>query len=162
MEPAPLDLETLLRHDILTFQRGSQPHASLVGALRAASVDGKHVHAVSSISALALLAESGFGLATLPRPVAEQLERSGRIRILETALPLVPLPLYASYWNDATDPAPRQAIREAVAAARAHGAEYSRQASAVRFPPGAPEFSAPGTKGSDALLAGSSASPGAS
>ncbi|MDR2113395.1 MAG: LysR family transcriptional regulator, partial [Candidatus Accumulibacter sp.] len=125
MAPLPLELDALLRHELLTFQRGSHPHLSLLNALHAAGTGGKHVHAISSISALALLAGNGFGLATLPRRVAERLGPENRLRILETALPLAPLPLHASYWNYPTNPLLKQAIREAVASAHGHGAQRS-------------------------------------
>jgi DNA-binding transcriptional LysR family regulator len=118
MAPAPLELDALLRHDIMTFQRGSHPHFSLLNALQAAGID-KHVHAISSISALMLFAGSGFGIATLPRRVAERLGPDTGVRILETALPLAPLPLHASYWNYPMNPVLKQAIRDAVAFARA-------------------------------------------
>lgn len=121
--PAPLALDALLRHEILTFQRGSHPHLSLINALHAAGIYDKQVHAVSSISALALLAGSGFGIATLPRAVVERLAPVNRIRALETALALTPLPLHASYWNYPANPVLKQAIQEAVAYARGYGAE---------------------------------------
>jgi DNA-binding transcriptional LysR family regulator len=116
-----LDLEALLRHDLLTFQRGSHPHVSLVNALHAAGVDDKHVHTISSISALALLAGSGFGVATLPRRVAERLEAECRIRILDASLALAPLPLHASYWNYPANPMLRRVLQEATASARGFG-----------------------------------------
>ncbi|GHU36517.1 transcriptional regulator [Betaproteobacteria bacterium] len=118
-----LELDALLRHEILTFQRGSHPHISLINALHAAGVDDKHVHAVSSISALALLAGNGFGIATLPRCVAEQLGPDTKICILETSLPLAPLPLHASYWSTLTNPFLKQSIQEALTFARDYGAQ---------------------------------------
>ncbi|MFT3963516.1 LysR family transcriptional regulator [Propionivibrio sp.] len=128
--PAPLELDALLRQEIMTFQRGSHPHLSLINALHAAGVYDKHVHAVSSISALALLAGSGFGVATLPRSVAERLEPINRIRVLATTLTLAPLPLHASYWNYPANPVLKQAIQEAVAYARGYGAEPAPRAEA--------------------------------
>jgi DNA-binding transcriptional LysR family regulator len=113
----------LLRHELLTFQRGSHPHISLINALHTAGVDDKHVHAVSSISALTLLAKNGFGISTLPRRVAEQLGPDTQVCILETALPLAPLPLHASYWNTLTNPFLKQSIQEALATARRYGTQ---------------------------------------
>jgi DNA-binding transcriptional LysR family regulator len=163
MAPDRLELDALLRHDILTFQRGSHPHVSLLNALQAAGIDDKHVHAISSISALTLLAGSGFGIATRPRWVAERLGPDTVGRILETALPLAPLPLHASYWNYPMNPVFKQAIRDAIVLARAYAAdeaplqpdEMARAARTARF-------SAPGTAGSGAFPAGLSAFPGAS
>ena len=123
MTPIPLELDALLRHDLLTFQRGSHPHISLLNALQAAGIDDKQVHAISSISALTLLARSGFGIATLPRRVAERLGPDTGLRVLETALPLAPLPLHASYWNYPMNPVLKQAIRDAVVFARTYAAD---------------------------------------
>jgi DNA-binding transcriptional LysR family regulator len=151
------EFDALLRHDILTFQRGSHPHISLFDALQAVGIDDKHVHAISSISALTLLADS----ATLPRRVAERLGSDAGVRILETTLPLAPLPLHASYWNSPMNPVLKQTIRDAMAFARAC-AENEASLEQDRAAMCAARPSAPGTAGSDALLAESSASPGAS
>ena len=114
-----LSLSDLLEHDIMTFQRGSQPHIGLVDALHTRGIDDKYIHTISSISALTLLAGSGFGISTLPRPVVERLPSDGnRLCILDTALPLDPLPLHASYWSDPANPTLKHAIREALAFAR--------------------------------------------
>ncbi|RYY11965.1 MAG: DUF4249 family protein, partial [Cytophagaceae bacterium] len=53
--------------DILTFQRGSQPHVYLLDTFRNAQVEPRRVHTVSSISAMVQLVQGGFGVATLPR-----------------------------------------------------------------------------------------------
>ncbi|MDR1934606.1 MAG: LysR family transcriptional regulator [Candidatus Accumulibacter sp.] len=156
--PARLELDALLRHDLLTFQRGSHPHVSLLNALHAAGIGDKHVHSISSISALALLAESGFGLATLPRWVAERLGPENRLRIVDTTLPLAPLPLHASFWNYSTNPLLRQAIQEAVAFAR----DYAAKRSAPPAGGARRTLNAPDTPDSDALLAEPSAGPRAS
>lgn len=114
----PLSVADLLEHDLLTFQRGSQPHVALMDALRVAGVGNKHVHAITSISALVKLVESGFGLATLPLAAVEQLARQHRIAPLQCALPLAPLPIYASYWSYPAAPALETAIGDAIAFAR--------------------------------------------
>jgi hypothetical protein len=118
------------------------------------------VHAISSISALTLLAGSGFGIATLPRWVAEQLGADAGVRILETTLPLAPLPLHASYWNYPMNPALKQAIRDTVTFARAYTESEAplKRASAGDTARAASSFSSSDTAGP----AGSSASPGAS
>ncbi|HEX5802841.1 MAG TPA: LysR family transcriptional regulator [Azospira sp.] len=115
LEEHALAVDELLEHDLLTFQRGSQPHVALMEALRGAGASNKHVHAISSISALVKLVESGFGLATLPRAAAEQLARQHRIAVLDCALPLAPLPIYASYWSYPAAPALETAIGDAIA-----------------------------------------------
>lgn len=114
----PLSIGALLEHDLLTFQRGSQPHVALMDALRAADVGNKHVHTITSISALVKLVESGFGLATLPRAAVEQLARQHRIAPLACEMQLTPLPIYASYWSYPAAPALETAIADAISFAR--------------------------------------------
>jgi DNA-binding transcriptional LysR family regulator len=118
-----LSLEELLAHDIMTFQRGSQPHVALMERLRAAGAGSKRVHSVSSISALARLVESGFGIATLPLAAAEQLMPRNEIAVLRCELALTPLPMYASYWTYPAAPVLKQAMDEALAFARNYYAE---------------------------------------
>jgi DNA-binding transcriptional LysR family regulator len=115
---AELSLEEILDQDIMTFQRGSQPHVALIDALRVAGAGDKHVHSMSSISALTSLVESGFGIATLPKVAALRLMNRNRICILSTVLTLAPLPMYANYWSDPAASILKQATDEALALAR--------------------------------------------
>ncbi|WP_374490148.1 LysR family transcriptional regulator [Zoogloea sp.] len=114
-EAGPMAPELLLAHDLLTFQRGSQPHAALLELLRSRGLGDKRVHTVSSISALVRLVEAGFGLATLPRLAVEQLQARADIAVLPTSLELTPLPLFASYWRYPAAPQLERAINDAVA-----------------------------------------------
>jgi len=116
---AALSIDDLLARELLTFQRGSQPHAALLKSLRAHHAADKRVHTFSSILAMVKLVESGFGLATLPKAVADDLARGGHaIAILESELKLTPLPLYASYWNQPAALALKKAIADALAFTR--------------------------------------------
>ena len=47
--------------DLLTFQRGSQPHVGLLDLLKTAEVRPRKVHAISSISAMVQLVQGGCG-----------------------------------------------------------------------------------------------------
>lgn len=93
-------LAELAKGELLTFQRGSQPHVALLDALRQAKVDKKRVHAISSISAMAQLVQGGFGVATLPLAAAERLVGVQDLRILKCNVQLPPLPIHASYRSD--------------------------------------------------------------
>lgn len=93
-------LAELAQDELLTFQRGSQPHVALLDALRQAGVEVKRVHAISSISAMAQLVQGGFGVATLPRAAAARLVAVQGLRILQVDAALPPLPIHASYRTD--------------------------------------------------------------
>jgi DNA-binding transcriptional LysR family regulator len=90
----------LARGELLTFQRASQPYVALVDALRLANIEGKRIHAISSISAMAQLVQGGFGVATLPKAAAERLAQVQGLRILPCDVELPPLPIHASYRID--------------------------------------------------------------
>ena len=115
----PLSMDALLATELLTFQRGSQPHVALLESLSSAGISDKRVHTISSISALVKLVESGFGLATLPQAAARELQKRHQIALLACELPLQPLPLYANYWTYPSAPALSEAIAKALAFARA-------------------------------------------
>ena len=93
-------LVELARGELLTFQRGSQPHVALLDALRQAGVENKRVHTISSISAMAQLVQGGFGVATLPLAAAQRLVEVQGLRVLKCNVVLPPLPIHASYRSD--------------------------------------------------------------
>jgi DNA-binding transcriptional LysR family regulator len=108
-------LDELAQQDLMTFQRGSQPHQSLVDALRQADIEPKKVHAISSISAMVQLVQGGFGVATLPLAAAQRLESLIGIKTLRCSTPLLPLPIHASYRNDPSDTTVDTVLRSALA-----------------------------------------------
>lgn len=122
-----LSVDEILGHELMTFQRGSQPHLALISALRSAGAGDKRVHSISSVSALVRLVDSGFGLATLPRAVTEQLRQRNGIRVLDSALILDPLPIFASYWSGPAAPALKPAIDAALSIAK----NYNSSAAAI-------------------------------
>ncbi len=93
-------LANLAKGELLTFQRGSQPHVALLDALRLAKIEQKRIHTISSISAMAQLVQGGFGVATLPLAAAERLVEVQGLRVLKCNTALPPLPLHASYRSD--------------------------------------------------------------
>lgn len=86
--------------DLLTFQRGSQPHLDLLDMFRRSGLEPRRVHTMSSISAMTQLAEDGFGIATLPRNAARKFKAGRRLRLLKLTTPLQALPVYASWRPD--------------------------------------------------------------
>lgn len=93
-------LAQLAEHELLTFQRGSQPHMALVDTLRGAGLEAKRVHTISSISAMVRLVAGGFGVATLPHAAVERLAAKEGLRPLSCDTGLVPLPIHLSWRAD--------------------------------------------------------------
>jgi DNA-binding transcriptional LysR family regulator len=104
---AAADLSEL---ELITFQRGSQPHVALLDTLARARVEPRRVHTVSSISAMGQLVEDGLGVATLPTAVLERLRRRLPLRALDTDLVLPPLPTHLSWRVDPTSDAQRTLV----------------------------------------------------
>jgi len=95
-------LADLAQLELLTFQRGSQPHVALLDLLHRAGLQPRRVHCVSSISAMAQLVEDGLGVATLPRNAVQRLALKLPLRVLACDFALQALPIHLS-WRD--DPA---------------------------------------------------------
>jgi DNA-binding transcriptional LysR family regulator len=95
-------LTELAAYDLLTFQRGSQPHVALIDMFREAGVEPPRVHTISSISAMVQLVEGGFGVATLPLAAVLRLSDRLPLKPLKCETPLPPLPVHASYREDPT------------------------------------------------------------
>ncbi|HEY0096079.1 MAG TPA: LysR family transcriptional regulator substrate-binding protein, partial [Archangium sp.] len=108
-------LEQLAQGELLTFQRGSQPHAALLELLRGAGIEAPRVHTLSSISAMVRLVAGGFGVATLPHAALERLAAAEGLRPLPCETELVPLPLHASWRVDPTSNALEAIVDSAVA-----------------------------------------------
>ena len=108
-------LVELARGELLTFQRGSQPHVALLDALRQAGVESKRVHTISSISAMAQLVQGGFGVATLPLAAAQRLVEVLGLRVLKCNLALPPLPIHASFRSDPATGLADKALKSALA-----------------------------------------------
>ena len=117
-------LADLLAFDLLTFQRGSQPHVALLELCRNAGAQAPRVHAISSISAMAQLVEAGFGVATLPRAAALHLGQHQTLRILRSDIVLGALPIYASYREDPSSELPQTALTSALVYAKQNAAPH--------------------------------------
>jgi len=111
-------LPEILERDVLTFQRGSQPHVALIELIRRAGLEGGCIHTISSISALVRMVEGGFGFATLPRATVPSLARGADLAVLDAEPRLAPLPIYASYWAYAAAPQLEAAVQDAIAFVR--------------------------------------------
>ncbi len=92
--------------ELITFQRGSQPHVALLDMLHRAGVEPLRVHTVSSISAMSQLVEDGLGVATLPAAVLQRLRLRMPLKALPCTVALPALPTHVSWRLDPTSLAP--------------------------------------------------------
>ncbi|MEJ6022589.1 LysR family transcriptional regulator [Ramlibacter sp. PS4R-6] len=105
-------LSDLADVDILTFQRGSQPHVALVDLFRQKKLEPRRVHTISSISAMTQLVEGGFGVATLPLAAAQRLVEHRDLKLLKCDTALQPLPVFATFRADPTSHAVETVVQE--------------------------------------------------
>jgi DNA-binding transcriptional LysR family regulator len=105
-------LSDLRELDILTFQRGSQPHVALLDLFRQKEIEPRRVHTISSISAMTQLVEGGFGVATLPLAVASRLLEHRDLKLLKCDVALQPLPVFATFRADPTSDAVETVVKE--------------------------------------------------
>jgi DNA-binding transcriptional LysR family regulator len=110
------DLREIAEHGVLTFQRGSQPHAALMDQFKSAQIESRRVHSISSISAMVKLLECGFGFAMLPRPAAQALiSTNPEYSIVRCSTALTPFPVHASSRADPGSSALDSVVSEAIA-----------------------------------------------
>ena len=108
-------LDELAEMELLTFQKGSQPHVTLLDLFRQHHMEPKRVHAISSISAMVQLVQGGFGVALLPRVAVQRLTGFASLKLLSCDAKLQALPIHASYRTDPTSQAVETVVRSAMA-----------------------------------------------
>ena len=107
-------LAELAEMELLTFQKGSQPHVTLLDLFRLHRLEPKKVHAISSISAMVQLVQGGFGVALLPRAAVERLTGFARLRPLTCDAKLHALPIHASYRTDPSSKSVETVVQSAL------------------------------------------------
>ena len=101
--------------ELLTFQRGSQPHVALLDLCRKHGVESPRVHTISSISAMLQLAEQGFGVATLPQAAVARLAKQLALCTVRCDAALTPLPIHLSWRDDPAASAAGQVVESVLA-----------------------------------------------
>jgi DNA-binding transcriptional LysR family regulator len=96
--------------EVITFQRGSQPHVALLDFFNRARVEPLRIHTVSSISAMSQLVEDGLGVATLPSAVLHRLRKRMPLKALKCEVELPPLPTHLSWRVDPTSVAQKTLV----------------------------------------------------
>lgn len=131
-------LDELSEMELLTFQKGSQPHVMLQDLLRQHRLEPKKVHAISSISAMMQLVQGGFGVALLPRVAVQRLTGFASLKVLNCDVQPKALPIHASYRSDPTSNLVDTVLKSALAfAGEAAGTKAGRRRGAKTSPKGA-------------------------
>ncbi len=108
-------LAELADMELLTFQKGSQPHVTLLDLFRRHRLEPKKVHAISSISAMVQLVQGGFGVALLPRAAVARLGGFASLKPLAVDAKVQSLPIHASYRMDPTSDSVEVVVQSALA-----------------------------------------------
>jgi DNA-binding transcriptional LysR family regulator len=101
--------------ELLTFQRGSQPHLALLELCRQKGVEAPRVHTISSISAMLQLVEQGFGVATLPQAAVARLSERLGLCVVRCDAVLEALPIHLSWRDDPATSAAAQVVASVLA-----------------------------------------------
>ena len=112
-------LAELADMELLTFQKGSQPHVALLDLFKQHRLEPKKVHAISSISAMVQLVQGGFGVALLPREAVTRLSGFARLKPLTVDAKVQSLPIHASYRIDPTADSVQLVVDSALAFTKA-------------------------------------------
>ncbi len=113
-----LGLPELARWPILSYARGTLPHAQLVELFSRPDLPPVRIFASSSLASIVRMAVDGIGIGILPRAVADRDLAEGRLRMLEVEPTLPPLRFTASYLGT-----PGRGLAETVAKLAGHVAE---------------------------------------
>lgn len=108
-------LPEIAQREILTFQRGSQPHVMLLELFRQKGEEPGRIHTVSSVSAMIQLVQGGLGIATLPLQAVQRLSGYEELKVLSCDALLEPLPIHASYRTDPTSRIVETVLSSAIA-----------------------------------------------
>ncbi len=114
--------------EMLTFQKGSQPHVTLVDMFKYNRLEPKKVHAISSISAMVQLVHSGFGVALLARAAVDRLTGFSSLKILTCDQRIKALPVHASYRTDPSSSMVETVVKSALEFAAAFGGGSTKTA----------------------------------
>ena len=112
-------LADLAQLELLTFQRGSQPHVALLDLCRRQGVEAPRLHTISSISAMVQLVEQGFGVATLPQAAVARLADSMALCAVRCEAELAPLPIHLSWRQDPAAPIAGRVVDSVIAFSKA-------------------------------------------
>jgi DNA-binding transcriptional LysR family regulator len=110
--------ELLSRLPILTFLPDSLVYRDVVAKLGPYSV--ARINPISSIAAMAALARTGYGVATLPRAAVAPALDSGELVVLDGVPDLTPLPIVASRRKQSESPLAEAIVSLAIEAAHAY------------------------------------------
>jgi len=86
LEEGPLDIEALSRYPIITFSRGTLPHAELEHKLPMTRLPPPLLHACASLSTTLHLTRAGLGIGLLPEPMAARDLAEGLLRTVPVAV----------------------------------------------------------------------------
>jgi len=86
-----LSLAALADLPIVTFLRQTRPHLQIRQALSRADLPTPRISGSSSVATMVRMAEDGVGLAAVPKKIVRDQIEDGRLRLVETDLPLADL-----------------------------------------------------------------------
>ncbi|RMH47492.1 MAG: LysR family transcriptional regulator, partial [Alphaproteobacteria bacterium] len=99
-------LERLARHPVISFPRGSQPHAAIDRFFRQYADGEVILYAANSLASIIRFAVDGLGVATIPPVVAPRELARGELILLDAPQPIPPMRFHAVYPEAACSKVP--------------------------------------------------------
>ena len=97
LPPGRLTLEAMAKVPIVTFLRQTRPHLQIRQALSRPDLPTPRISGSSSVATMIRMAEDGVGLAAVPLDIVRPQIEDGRLRLVDTDLPLASL-AFTSTW----------------------------------------------------------------
>jgi DNA-binding transcriptional LysR family regulator len=96
-----LGLAELARWPLLSYARGTLPHAQLSALFSRSDLPAVRIFSSSSLASIVSMAVDGIGIGVVPHAVAESELEAGRLRLLDVEAALPPLRFTASFLQTA-------------------------------------------------------------
>lgn len=107
----PLTLADLARHPILSYARGTLPHAQLTALFARPELPAVRIFSSSSLASIVSMAIDGIGIGVVPRAVAKDEIATGRLRLLDVE-PALPLLRFTASYLETAEASPAATIAE--------------------------------------------------
>lgn len=126
LPPAPIPLDALAAHPLITFSRRTQPYVAVNELFARPDLPPIRLHASAALGPVVRMAVDGLGIAVVPPAIAASEIASGALRVLRTTVELADLAFTAS-WPVTPDGFAAEAVAAiAIAAAQREEAERTR------------------------------------
>ncbi|MDP3862312.1 MAG: LysR family transcriptional regulator [Phaeovulum sp.] len=92
-------LDQIARFPIVSFPKGSQPHAAITRFFEQFPRDDHVIYTANSLATIIRMTADGIGVAAIPPVVAERELARGELELIDAQQPIPPMRLHAVYFD---------------------------------------------------------------